>query len=117
MVEIPHGIGETPRVWGYVMKAKQVGDLVPIVVDAVLVINKDTRFQPQSCVAVDRTWIARHIPCDPSMPTLHIQIIEGEVMGMLRIDGQKAPIIVAVDEDGEREIYSVSHQRGERILD
>ena len=117
MVEIPHGVGETPRVWGYVMKTKSADDMVPIVVDAVLVINKDIRFQPQSCVAVEREWVTRHIPRDTSEPTLCLQIIEGEVIGLLRVDGQKSPIVVAVDEDGEREIYSVTHQRSERIVE
>ena len=115
LVSIPHGPGETSKVWGYVLKSKLVKGKVPIVVDAVVVINRDLRFQPESCVLVDKNNIICHIPVDSSGATLSIQVIEGEIISIRRIDGQKSPIILELDEDGDQQLYSVTHQREQRI--
>jgi len=80
-----------------------------------VVINRDLRFQPESCVSVDENNIICHIPVDSSGATLSIQVIEGEIISIRRIDGQKSPIILELDEDGDQQLYSVTHQREQRI--
>ena len=115
LVSISHGPGETSKVWGYVLKAKRVEGKVPIVVDAVVVINRDLRFQPESCVSVDQDDIICHIPAEGSGAMLSIQVIEGEIISIRRIDGQRSPIIIELDEDGDQQLYSVTHQREQRV--
>ena len=106
---IPAEPMETDKLWGYVLDKRSKEDHITVVIDELIIINRNPAYQAHMTVQIPIQSITHRIPRDPDEPTLLIVVESGSLMDIVRIDGKTTPIKVSVNEDSRSETLIVDH--------
>lgn len=114
---IPHDPSDlSHEVWGFVLDKKAEAGCVWIVIDELLVQNRNPQFAPNSVVSIRKTQVRHKIPRDPEAPVLLLTLQDGDIIEVRRVDGKTAPLKIRIDEGDGAALYRVDHTGRERLL-
>lgn len=111
LCRIASGPGDLTRwVWGYVLAKKpKRKDFVSIVVDD-FVQNATAGIQNNDVVEIDIGEVCDKIPASPEPELLHIELQDGIVVNIRRIDGKTVPVRLQLEQDGRTGFIMVDHR-------
>ena len=111
LCRIIFGPGDLTRwVWGYVLAKKpRKANHITVVVDD-FVQNATAGIQNNDVVDIDIGEVCEKIPASKSPELLHIELQDGVVINIRRIDGKTSPVLLQLEQDGRTGFLTVDHR-------